>query len=257
MANNALDELDMIEDEEVLDYVNDIGQDLAELGGRTEFNYEFYVVAEDELNAFALPGGKIFINAGAITRTDTGAELAGLIAHELAHAILSHGFQQVTRGNLTANVLQAVPYGGLVTNLTVLRYSRDMERQADRLGTRLLATSPYAADGLHRLMQILQEESEDRGRFDWLSTHPDTPERIRNLERLIEENGYNRYAFEGIEQHLSIRERVEEILIEMDKIDLDLEEETETEPDENGEPSTSDDEATESPTEDNTEPSNP
>ena len=222
IANNAHDELDMIEDEVVLDYVNDIGQELAELGGRTEFEYEFYVVAEDELNAFALPGGKIFINAGAITRTDTGAELAGLIAHELAHAILSHGFQQVTRGNLTANVLQTVPYGGLVTNLTVLRYSRDMERQADRLGTRLLATSPYAADGVRNLMQTLAEESENQSRFDWLSTHPDTPERVRNLERLIEQNGYNRYAFEGIERHLQIQERVKEILIEMEKIDLDL-----------------------------------
>ncbi|NEP76403.1 MAG: M48 family metalloprotease [Okeania sp. SIO2G5] len=228
IANNARDELDMVEDEVVLDYVNEIGQELAELGGRTEFDYEFYVVAEDELNAFALPGGKIFINAGAITRTDTGAELAGLIAHELAHAILSHGFQQVTRGNLTANVLQFVPYGGLATNLTVLRYSRDMERQADRLGTRLLATSPYAADGVRNLMQTLLEESENRSRFDWLSTHPNTSERVRNMERLIEQNGYNRYAFEDIERHLLIRERVEEILIEMEKIDLDLEDDEDT-----------------------------
>ncbi|MEM9212832.1 MAG: M48 family metalloprotease [Cyanobacteria bacterium P01_F01_bin.150] len=236
IASNARDELDMIEDEVVLDYVNDIGQDLAELGGRTEFEYEFYVVAEDELNAFALPGGKIFINAGAITRTDTGAELAGLIAHELAHAILSHGFQQVTRGNLTANVLQAVPYGGLVTNLTVLRYSRDMERQADRLGTRLLASSPYAADGLRNLMQTLLDESGNSSRFDWLSTHPDTPERIRNLERLIERNGYNRYAFEDVERHLRIRERVKELLIEMGKIDLDLEDDEEPDQDNSQEP---------------------
>ncbi|NET49865.1 MAG: M48 family metalloprotease [Merismopedia sp. SIO2A8] len=233
-ANQAMDELDLIDDEAVLEYVDEIGQELATLAGRDEFDYQFYVIAEDELNAFALPGGKIFVNAGAITRTETGAELAGLIAHELAHAVLSHGFQLVTRGNLTANLLQFVPYGGLATNLTVLSYSRDMERQADRFGTQLLATSPYAADGLRNLMETLWEESENRSRFDWLSTHPDTPERIRNLERLIEQNGYNRYAFEDIERHLMIREQVEAILIEMGKIEV---EEPNDETRENGEAS--------------------
>ena len=237
VAKQAAEELDLITDETVVNYVNEMGQELAALAGRDEFEYRFYVVAEDQLNAFALPGGKIFVNAGAITRTETGAELAGLVAHELAHAVLSHGFQLVTRGNLTANVLQFIPYGGLVSNLTVLSYSRDMERQADTLGTQLLATSPYAADGLRNLMQTLWEESETRSRFDWLSTHPDTPERIRNMERLIERNGFNRYAFENIEEHLVIRARVEQILCEMDKIDLDIEVETdesENESSENG-----------------------
>lgn len=219
IANRAAEELDLIEDDEVVSYVNEIGQELASLAGRDEFDYEFYVVEEDDLNAFALPGGKVFVNAGAILSTETEAELAGLIAHELAHAVLSHGFQMMTSGNLTANVLQLVPYGGYVTNLAVLRYSRGMERQADRLGTQLLANSHYAADGLHRLMITLHEEGDRRGRFDWLSTHPDTPERIRNLDRLIDENGYNRYAFEGIERHLQIRDRVEQLLREADKLD--------------------------------------
>lgn len=221
IANRAAEELDLIEDEDVVAYVNDIGQELASLAGRDEFEYEFYVVEDNDLNAFALPGGKVFINAGAILKTETEAEFAGLIAHELAHAVLSHGFQMVTSGNLTANVLQFVPYGGYAANLAVLRYSRGMERQADRLGTQLLANSNYAADGLHRLMITLYEESDRRGQFDWLSTHPDTPERIRNIDRLIESNGYNRYAFEGIERHLVIRDRVEQLLREADKLDDD------------------------------------
>ncbi len=221
IANRAAEELDLIEHEEVVSYVNDIGQELASLAGRDEFEYEFYVVEEDDLNAFALPGGKVFVNAGAILSTETEAELAGLVAHELAHAVLSHGFQMMTSGNLTANVLQLLPYGGYVANLAVLRYSRGMERQADRLGTQLLANSHYAADGLHRLMITLHEEGDRQGRFDWLSTHPDTPERIRNLDRLIDENGYNRYAFEGIERHLQVRERVEQLLREADKLDDD------------------------------------
>ena len=221
IANRAAEELDLIEDEEVVTYVNDIGQELASLAGRDEFEYEFYVVEDDDLNAFALPGGKVFVNAGAILKAETEAEFAGLIAHELAHAVLSHGFQIVTSGNLTANVLQFIPYGGYAANLAVLRYSRGMERQADRLGTQLLANSHYAADGLHRLMITLYEESDRRSQFDWLSTHPDTPERIRNIDRLIENNGYNRYAFEGIERHLVIRDRVEQLLREADKLDDD------------------------------------
>jgi len=219
IANRAVEELDLITDEEVVAYVSEIGQTLASLAGRDEFEYEFYVVEEEELNAFALPGGKVFINAGAILQAETEAELAGLVAHELAHAVLSHGFQIVTGGNLTANVLQHVPYGGYVTNLAVLRYSRGMERQADRLGTQLLASSHYAADGLHRMMETLYEVSEYRNRFDWLSSHPNIPERIRRIDQLIERNGYNRYAYEGIERHLQIRERVEQLLREAGKLE--------------------------------------
>ncbi|MGJ3248514.1 MAG: M48 family metalloprotease [Elainellaceae cyanobacterium] len=224
IANRAIRELDMIRDEEVVSYVRDIGNEIAQLAGRDEFNYQFYVVEDEDLNAFALPGGKIFINAGAILETETGAELAGLLAHEISHAVLSHGFQLMTGGNLTANVLQFIPYGGFAANLAVLRYSRGMERQADALGTQILANSRYAADGLLRLTQTLYEEN-GGSTFEPLSTHPDTPERIRNLETLIEQNGYDRYAFEGIERHLEIRERVREIMGESeDKIDTTLDE---------------------------------
>lgn len=213
IANRALNRLDMVEDEEVVAYVNEIGHGLAELAGRDEFDYEFYVVRDETLNAFALPGGKIFINAGAILQSESEAELAGLIAHELAHAVLSHGFQLVTQGNLTANLLQVVPYGGLGTNLLVFSYSRDMERQADELGTRLLASSDYAADGLQNLMVTLQQEQSDRPVAPaWLSTHPDTSERMSNMADQIQTNGYNPYRYEGVERHLQMQERVAALL---------------------------------------------
>ncbi|MEO0406672.1 MAG: M48 family metalloprotease [Cyanobacteria bacterium P01_A01_bin.135] len=234
VAQQAVEELEMITDAQVLTYVNELGQELARLGGRSEFDYEFYVVAEDELNAFALPGGKIFINAGAILSTETTAELAGLVTHELSHAILSHGFQMMTGGNLVANVLRSVPYGGIATNLAVLDYSRDMERQADQLGTRILSASPYAADGMARLMATLESEGA-RAPFQWLSTHPDTGKRTRRLNALIEENGYNRYAYEGVEEHQRIQARVRRILIQAGVL-LEIDEngdpiESETSPD--------------------------
>jgi predicted Zn-dependent protease len=212
VARQLTHQLDMVEDEEVLAYVNEIGQRLAAVSGRSEFNYQFYVVRDRELNAFTLPGGKVFVNAGAILEAHSEAELAGLLAHELSHAVLSHGFQLVTEGNLTANVFQFIPYGGIAADLAVLSYSRNMERQADELGTRMLATSGYAADGLRNLMVTLKEDSEHSTPFEWLSTHPDTDERIHNMERQIEQNGYNRYAYEGVERHLAIQQRVEELL---------------------------------------------
>ena len=152
-AKKAQKQLPMVENEAVLNYVREVGNKVAAASGRDEFNYEFYVVMDKNINAFALPGGKIFVNLGVIMNTNSEAELAGLLAHELAHAVLSHGFQLATRGSLTANITQYIPYvGGTAGNLIVMNYSRDMERQADIYGTKILVASDYAADGVRNLM---------------------------------------------------------------------------------------------------------
>ncbi len=208
-------QLPLLEEKAVNDYVQEIGMTLAEYTGRDSFDYEFYIIMDENLNAFALPGGKIFINAGAILKTNSEAELAGLIAHELAHAVLSHGFQLVTEGNFFLNVTQFIPYGGTAANLIVLDYSRDMERQADELGTRILASSEYAADGLYHLMKTLQVENEDKPRPPvWLSTHPNTEERVNNIKTEIIENGYNRYTYEGVIRHQLMQQKVAQLLAE-------------------------------------------
>ncbi len=213
VAKRARKQLELVKDQAVVDYVNEIGQKLAQVAGRNDFQYEFYVVLEDDLNAFALPGGKVFVNAGAIARTNSEAELVGLVAHELSHAVLSHGFQLVTEGNLVANVAQFVPLGGTVASLYTLDYSRDMERQADVLGTRLLVSTGYAADGLRNLMVILKQQ-EKSSPPSWLASHPGTNERIRYLESLIAQSGYNRYAYEGVARHAEIKVRVKKLLAE-------------------------------------------
>ena len=209
VAAQAQEQLPMMEHRSVLAYVNEIGGRLAEVAGRDEFDYEFYVVMEEELNAFALPGGKVFVNAGAIVETHSEAELAGLLAHEMAHAVLSHGFQMATQGNLTASVTQFIPYAGnLVTNLLVSGYSREMEQQADILGTQMLSASGYAADGLHNLMITLEEQSEGRSRLSWLASHPSPNNRVQYLKKLVEQGGYDRYTYEGVERHLVIQNQV-------------------------------------------------
>lgn len=214
VAEDARRELDLIEDEAVVAYINEIGQRIATVTGRKDFEYEFYVIMDDRLNAFALPGGKVFINAGAILNTQSEAELAGLISHELAHAVLSHGFQLVAEGNLVANAAQYFPLGGAIANLFVLDYSRDMERQADILGTQILTATGYAADGMRNLMVTLKKQDKDEIPFTWLSTHPANDERIRYLEELIQRNGYNRYAYEGVARHAEVKARVKELVKE-------------------------------------------
>ena len=228
-AKRAKQQLPIVEDEEILQYVDRIGQKVAAASGRNEFDYKFYVVMNDQLNAFALPGGKIFVNVGAIMNTDSEAELAGLLAHEVAHSALSHGFQLVTQGNLTANVVSYIPYvGSTASSLIVLNYSRGMEKQADVFGTRILVNTGYAADGVRNLMLKLHESHQHEDTPEppaWLSTHPNTKQRVRYMEKLIVDNNLNRYAYEGVSRHQEIKKlataqwkKYEKCVEEMDDI---------------------------------------
>ncbi|MGF1522460.1 MAG: M48 family metalloprotease [Leptolyngbyaceae cyanobacterium] len=207
----------MMSDRQVDEYLNTMGQKLASLAGRDEFDYDFYVIDDPALNAFALPGGKIFINSGAILKTNSEAELAGLLSHELSHAVLSHGFQMATNGNLVNSIASIFPVGqvgGIAAGLAFSSYSRQMERQADVLGTQILATAGYAADGLHNLMVTLEEETGDRGGLQWFASHPAPTERVEYLRQIVEAGGYNRYAYEGVATHLAIQQRVARLMDE-------------------------------------------
>lgn len=101
--------------------------------------------------------------------------------------------------------------GGLTGNLIVLNYSRDMERQADVFGTRMLVNAGYAADGVRNLMVKLDREAAKEERPEppaWLSTHPQTEARISDMENLIIKNNLNRYAYEGVAKHQKISQKV-------------------------------------------------
>jgi len=209
-VRQAKKQLPLLEDPKITQYVNEIGQKVAAASGRDDFKYEFYVIMDDSLNAFALPGGKIFVHAGAIMKTDTEAELAGLLAHEVSHSALSHGFQLVTKGNFTANIVRHIPYvGNAATGLIVMNYSRGMERQADIFGTRILVNSGYAADGVRNLMVKLAQSNHDDPDnpepVEWFSTHPNSKNRVRYMEQLIVDRNLNRYAYEGVARHQEMK----------------------------------------------------
>lgn len=212
-ASQIKEQVPLLKNEAVTEYINHIGQKIAPVSGREEFNYQFHVIMDNDFNAFALPGGKIFVNAGAIMETDSEAELAGLLAHEVAHSALSHGFQLTTKGNLTANIVSYLPYvGNTASSLIVLNYSRDMEKQADLFGTRILVNAGYAADGVRNIMVKLEEsrKKDDPEPPEWLSSHPNSQERIAYIEKLVVEQNLDRYAYEGVYRHQHIKQLVKD-----------------------------------------------
>ena len=201
----------LVNDEKQLKYLNDIGQRLAKLMGRDEFEYEFNIIEDPTPNAFALPGGKIFFHTGMLELMDSEAELAGVLAHEIAHSVLSHSYKQIGESALTGtatNVISSVlgrgagaasNVGGLLLNQ---KFSRDKEKQSDILGLRVLDAAGYSADGLYNVMAKLKKLS--GGGSSLLSSHPASEERMRYLEELIQTNGYNRYGYEGVDAYRAV-----------------------------------------------------
>ncbi|MEM9275693.1 MAG: M48 family metalloprotease, partial [Cyanobacteria bacterium P01_F01_bin.143] len=212
ISDSYKSQLKMVSNQDQLQYVNNIGQELAKLMGRDEFTYEFNIVVDPTPNAFALPGGKIFIHTGMLNIIDSEAELAGVLSHEIAHSVLSHGYKKIADSALTntgvgilSNLLGSNTGTSLLQVGEILlnqKFSRDKEKQADILGLRVLAAADYSADGLYNIMAKL-EQLEDSSNFaqSLLSSHPDSENRMRYIEELIQNKGYNRHAFEGVEEY--------------------------------------------------------
>ena len=204
----------MVNNPEQLKYLNDIGQRLAKLMGRDEFTYEFNIIEDPSPNAFALPGGKIFFHTGMLQLMDSEAELAGVLSHEIAHAVLSHGYSKIGEAALTntaSNLIDSLvgkEVGTVAQVGEVLlnkKFSRDKEKQADILGLRVLDAASYSADGLYNVMEKLSQLKGKGNLADsLLSSHPASKERMRYLEELIQTKGYNRYGYEGVEAYRKV-----------------------------------------------------
>src|ERR1051326_2074040 len=144
----AEQQLPLLNDAQVNAYVNRIGQRLARNAGGPNFNYQFHVVNQSDINAFALPGGFVYVNRGVLDNARNEGEVAGVLAHEISHVALRHGTHQASKayaaqagisilggilgghiGSNTANILNTI--GGIGLNAIFLKYSRDLESQAD------------------------------------------------------------------------------------------------------------------------------
>ncbi|MCC5856735.1 MAG: M48 family metallopeptidase [Ectothiorhodospiraceae bacterium] len=190
--------LPLHEDPEIQYYIADLGQRLLARAEGPEFDYNFFVVDSSTINAFAMPGGNIGINTGLILRTQSESELAGVMAHEIAHVTQRHiarrleaqrgsGFR--TLGILMAAILMGIhdPEMGSAAAMTgiagsvqeQLNYSRNHEREADNIGIRILADAGLDPEGMPRFFERLHQATQFQTRPpEFLSTHPVTENRI-------------------------------------------------------------------------------
>jgi predicted Zn-dependent protease len=185
-------------DSEVQRYVNDLGFFLSRYAPN-EYGIPMTVkvVTDEEVNAFTVPGGTIYLNSGLFKKVDTEAELAGVIAHEMGHAVKRHGTQQLTR-MYGINLLLGLFFGentaewkyvvaDLFSSVGLLAYGRDAEFDADRLAVKIVNKAGYNPNEFLIFLYKLKEMEEDEPTLlvEFLSTHPDIDERIEKVKRVI------------------------------------------------------------------------
>jgi hypothetical protein len=162
-----------------------------------EFRYEFDVVNARDINAFALPGGPMYVNRGMIEAAKNEGEMAGVMAHEIAHVALRHATAQATKQGSWKNqigmigmILGGAVVGGeagaqlgmLGAQAWMTKYSREYETQADILGARIMADAGYDPRDLANMFRTIAQEGGGRGP-EWLSSHPDPGNRFQNINR--------------------------------------------------------------------------
>ena len=193
-------EMGVYNDPELQRYVESVGMKLARASQRPNLPWHFAVVDEPAINAFALPGGYIYLTRGILPFLDSEAELAGVLGHEIGHVTARHSAQQYTKATtagvgvtlLSIFVPEARPFQNLTeTALGVLflKYGRDDELQADRLGVDYTAQTgwnPAGVGGMLRTLARLDEANGSRrGVPNWLSTHPAPADRVEKVQSYI------------------------------------------------------------------------
>ena len=188
----------LITDPGINEFVNRIGQNLV-VHSDAKLPFTIKVIDEPEINAFALPGGFLYINRGLLEAAENEAEVAGVLAHEIAHVTARHGIEQASKGELlnyaSIPLLFLGGWGGYIVQqvaeiaipLTFLKFSRGAEREADRLGAQYMWATGYDPTALITFFEKLQQAHQSRsGKISKIfSTHPMTEDRIRDVRALI------------------------------------------------------------------------
>jgi predicted Zn-dependent protease len=211
----------VVEDERTAAYVQRLGERVAAAAPGYKFPYRFVVVASPEVNAFALPGGYVFVNEGAIEAAHSEGELAGVLAHEIAHVSLRHGTTQASRAylaktglsilNAVAGGLQgdfgsvAAALGGAGANELFMKSNREAELQADAEGARLLAAAVYDPRDMSRFFERLYERGGER---EGESDHPDPASRVAAIDEVVAALGGTPARTRDSEEFRRIRARL-------------------------------------------------
>ena len=181
-------------------YVADIGKRMAAQSERPNLPWEFHVVDDAAVNAFAIPGGFIYVTRGLMASINNEAELAGVIGHEIAHVTHRHSVQQISKAQLaqlglgigsivSSDIAKFGQVASAGLGLLFLKYGRDAENQADQSGFRYALGQRYDVRQMPNVFATLGRLSEATGAGklpEWLSTHPDPGNRIERLEKILD-----------------------------------------------------------------------
>lgn len=197
-AFEARAQLPLLDDVEINDYVNRIGQKIVAALGEQPFQYQFFVVREPRINAFAVPGGYVYVHAGLLTAVSNDDELAGVLGHEIAHVNAHHLARQqdatqllnyaTLLGLLLSAIQPAVGAGALALNTAVqLKYRREFEQEADYLGAGYMRRAGYEPRGMLDFFQkmLAQQRVAPQAVPPYLLSHPLTDLRLTNLEAVL------------------------------------------------------------------------
>ncbi len=234
----VLKEYGVLKNDRLQNYVNDIGQRLAKLSHRNQLKWTFTVLDSPEINAFALPGGYVYITRGIMAYLDSEADLAGVVGHEIGHVTARHGAQRATRqqdaalvgllGGVLGAVLDAKGGGGMGQQIgevagmaaagRVAKYGREQELQADSLGAEYLSRVNYDPRNMIDVIRVLKDQERfaaDAARAEgrpapqagnsWLASHPSNDQRLESIGKIAAQYQANKnYADEGRVRYLQI-----------------------------------------------------
>lgn len=199
VSKDAERQLNMMNDSRVDNYLNSLGHRLSAHAPGYQFQYTYKGVNDRAINAFALPGGHVYINRGTIEASDNEAQLAAVMAHETSHVALRHGTNQASKasaaqmplgilgallGSNSTGAALAQLGAGFTLNSLLLKYSRTAESQADIMGTQILYDSGYDPRGMGQFLEKIQALDQGKHQVAFFSDHP-SPD--RRVERVAEE----------------------------------------------------------------------
>lgn len=187
-------------------YITQVGQRVVKQSKASiaPYSFQFYLLKDPKtINAFALPGGQVFMTAALLKRLNSEAQLAGVLGHEVGHVVGRHGAEHLAKQQLGAALVNAVGIAAsdtaddarraalvaqAVNQMLSLRYGRDDELEADRLGFQFMTEAGYNPQGIVELMKILDSSRQGGGPPEFLSTHPNPGNRVQSLQALIAKN---------------------------------------------------------------------
>ena len=199
-AKEVAQSIGFYNDAKVQSYVADIGKRMAAESERPNLPWEFHVVDDASVNAFAIPGGFIYVTRGLMSSINTEAELATVLGHEIAHVTHRHSVQQISKAQLaqlglgigsilSSDIAKFGQLAGAGLGLLFLKYGRDAENQADESGFRYALGENYDVREMPKVFETLGRisESSGGGRLpEWLATHPEPGNRIEHIEKMLD-----------------------------------------------------------------------